>query len=446
MAETNQDCDTRSVVLRRGDGLLVEYDRARLVVEAGPDQGAEFPLGEGPLVVGRGAEADLVLRDGAASRAHARLVRRGAAWAIEDLGSKAGVRVDGARVGQAELRPDARILLGETELVLRVERAELRAPAAGPEVFHGLAAESPGMLRLFGLLRQLAPLDLPVLLTGESGTGKEGLAQALHRGRGEDPGPFVVVDCGLLAGEHLRSELFGHVRGAFTGATSARPGAMTQADGGTVFLDEVGELPLELQPTLLRTLQEGEVRPLGADRGHRVRVRVVAATNRDLRAEVAAGRFRQDLYYRLAGVEVDVPPLRERPGDVEALARHLLVRPERLGPAVVAALERHPWPGNVRELVNTLRRAEALAGDGPLEVAHLGLPGSGGEAAAAPPVLEPGPASDGTASLEDQVVAEEARILRAALERAGGNRSAAARALGISRATLYRKLSRAGIE
>jgi two-component system response regulator AtoC len=289
--------------------------------------------------------------------------------------------------------------------------------------------------------RKVAPQKSTVLLQGESGTGKELVARALHDQSPRAAFPFVAVNCGAIPAELLESELFGHVKGAFTDASRTRKGLAEEADGGTLFLDEIGELPLRLQPKLLRFLEDEEVRPLGDVRSRKVDVRVVAATGRDLRRAVAAGEFREDLLYRLDVVAVRLPPLRERREDVEALAAHFLARHSRLRPDIGAmrlsdeareALLAYRWPGNVRELEHALERAVVLA-DGAV-IREEDLPDSV-RAPAAPPAAEP----DGTLSVKRATRALEERLIRAALERTGGNRTRAAELLELSyRALLYK--------
>ena len=429
--------ETRSTVFQVGDGLSVRFERARLLVQSGPDAGREYRLQERPVVIGRGEGCDLQLADTSVSRTHAAVKPHARGWRVEDLASKSGTWVDGTRVDAAPLASGNRIRLGESELEFRVGSAEVKAPPhpAGP--FEGMLGESPAVRRLFGLIARMAALDLPVLLAGESGTGKERLARAVHALGPTPEGPYEVVDCTLLDRDHLRSELFGHVKGAFTGADSARTGALARAHGGTVFFDEVGELPLDLQPALLRVLQEGEVRPLGGDAPRQVRVRVVSATNRKLEEEVEAGRFREDLFYRLSALAVEVPPLRERAGDALLLAEHFLPPGTSLAPETRERLLAYPWPGNVRQLENTMRRAGALAQGGVVRPEDLGrLPEAG------PVEAPPSPLETLDAALAE---AETARI-QEALREAGGNRKRAAAILGISRATLYRKLDKLGIE
>jgi DNA-binding NtrC family response regulator len=408
---------TRSLVLDVDGQAVLEIERPRLRFEGGPQDGQEQLLGEGALVLGRGDDVGLLVDDAKVSRRHAVIEPDGLRWRIRDLESKAGTQVDGVEVGSAHLHEGAVLQLGGA--TLHFEFANLRVPLpptspdAGPR---DLVGASPPMLRLFSLIERVGPMDLPVLLLGETGTGKESVARALHEARGR--GPLEVVDCTLLDGETGRSELFGHVRGAYTGADQDREGAFLRADGGTLFLDEVAELGLESQAMLLRALQEGEVRPLGADDVHRVRVRVLAATHHDLAARVAEGSFRQDLYYRLAAVILEVPPLRARGEDLDRLVEHLLPEGASLAPEARELLRRHAWPGNVRELKQALEGGAAMAGGGTVHVEHLKLRAAPGEA---PPT-----------TLLTQEEREKARLQ-------------AAKLLGIARSTLYERLKAWGM-
>ncbi|HEX9308901.1 MAG TPA: sigma-54 dependent transcriptional regulator [Anaeromyxobacter sp.] len=301
---------------------------------------------------------------------------------------------------------------------------------------------SEAMRRLAVLVARVAPRDVTVLLGGESGTGKERVAEAIVLGSRRAERAFVRFNCAALTPELAEAELFGHARGAFTGAIRARPGLFGEADGGTILLDEVGELAAGAQAKLLRVLQEGEVRAVGEERVRRVDVRVIAATHRDLEEEVRAGRFREDLFYRLNVVHLRVPPLRERPEDVPVLARHFLARfAERFGvpslhapEALLHRLAGHAWPGNVRELENTIERLVALS---PPEGLDLALLPDRGRAA---PADERGPLA-----LKDRVQAYERGLVVEALRAARGNRSEAARRLGVSRVTLHDKLKRYGL-
>jgi transcriptional regulator with GAF, ATPase, and Fis domain len=313
--------------------------------------------------------------------------------------------------------------------------------------FSGMVGHSAGMLRIFQLVQSLAESDATVLLTGESGTGKELVARALHHNSPRRTRPFVAVNCGALPGELLESELFGHVRGAFTGAVRDRQGRFELARGGTLFLDEVGDLSLPLQVKLLRVLQERTFERVGESRSIHADVRIVAATNRDLQRDVREGRFRDDLYYRLRVVPIAIPPLRERREDVEPLAHHLLGRVlERLGRSLILApdalrvLLQYPWPGNAREMENALEYAVAVCRGQTLHETDLPLEIRGGSAAltqpAPPPV--PVPAHEG-----DDLEREQ---LQQALDARHWHRAAVAHDLGVSRTTLWRRMRELGLE
>ncbi|AOV17442.1 sigma-54-dependent Fis family transcriptional regulator [Acidihalobacter aeolianus] len=301
---------------------------------------------------------------------------------------------------------------------------------------------------------QMAPHDVSVLITGESGTGKDLFARALHYNSHRADRPFVVENCGAIPNELLESELFGHVRGAYTGAVADRTGLFEEADGGTLFLDEIGEISPAFQVKLLRVLQSGEFRQVGSNRMRHTDVRIVAATNRDLEQEVRAGRFRADLYYRIAEMSLHLPPLRERPGDLQALADHLLARlaralgkpgPGRLSAESLECLRDYAWPGNVRELNNVLKRMLVLSADaqlGPELLPPHVLRGGTDEADfMMPPSEDPG-----VATLRERVENLEAAILRETLLRHRWNKSRAAEELGLSRVGLRSKLERYGLE
>jgi two-component system, NtrC family, response regulator HydG len=323
--------------------------------------------------------------------------------------------------------------LKKREQQLRSRRAQRPIDSTAPS---GLVGSSPAMLRTLDLARRVAQVDSTVLITGESGAGKERIARFIHDESARTAGPFLAINCAAVPETLLESELFGHARGSFTGASQDRAGLFEAANGGTLLLDEIGDVPPAMQVKLLRVLQEREVRRVGENRARTINVRVLAATNRDLLADVHAARFRQDLYYRLRVVEVVVPPLRERREDILPLARQLLAgaakrfgkKAPALTPDAANLLLRHAWPGNVRELENALERAVALARSD-----RIGGDDLPPEVGAAPPTIP----SDG----EVRTLAEVERdYIAAALRASGGNRAKAAERLGIGAATLYRKL------
>ncbi|MFO7675110.1 MAG: sigma-54 dependent transcriptional regulator [bacterium] len=312
------------------------------------------------------------------------------------------------------------------ELALRLERLAV-APRAGPA--GELVGPSSALAKVRALAGMVAPSDATVLVLGESGTGKELVARMVHRLSRRAERPFVTVHAAALPETLLESELFGYEKGAFTGATARKPGRLEAAGCGTLFLDEVGELPATFQVKLLRFLQERTFVRVGGNETIRVDARVIAATNRDLAAAVGAGTFREDLFYRLSVFPITVPPLRERREDIGPLAEHILRRlgRDRPGPAVLARLEAGDWPGNVRELENVLERAAILAGEGEITAAHV--------APAGPKMRPPATGGKSIAEVEDE-------MLREALAKAGGNKSKAAKMLGITRRMLYTRLER----
>ena len=341
---------------------------------------------------------------------------------------------------------DLEVMLARVQAALADRILAPPVAKEGPESL--IVGSHPALVAVYKAIGKVAPMKVPVLILGETGTGKELVARALHRFGARSSGPFVPVHCGAIPDTLIESELFGHRRGAFTDAQKDRRGALALAHGGTVFLDELGEISPVFQVKLLRFLEDGVIQPLGAEKGEAVDVRVVAATHRDLKAMVAAGTFREDLYYRIAGFEVRIPPLRERISDLPDLVAHFQARFQRdLGlpepgapsPAVMALLAAHPWPGNVRELGHVVRRA--LIEGGSLEdavtVAKI-LGGAEPELAGSLPTQSPMSFTPPFLPLEEL---EQAYIL-AVLSHCGGNKTEAARLLGIERKTLARKLRR----
>jgi transcriptional regulator with GAF, ATPase, and Fis domain len=417
--------------------------RFRLSVAAGPDAGQSHTSSAPRIVVGTHPSADFVLRDRTVSRFHIEIVLGEDQVRLRDLGSRNGTIVNDVRVYDAELAKDSTLLIGGTELRFEASPGHAQIPLSERTEFGSMVGRSAPMRAAFAVLEAAAGSTATVLLEGETGTGKEVAAQSIHEESGRRDGPFVVVDCGAIPEALVESELFGHERGAFTGAVATRQGAFAEASGGTLFLDEIGELPLAVQPKLLRALEQKQVKPVGSNQYRPVDVRVIAATNRDLRAEVNARRFRADLYYRLAVLRLVLPPLRDCPEDLPTLVDHIIGQlgaqargqAELLrGADFLDELARHLWPGNVRELRNYVERRLALPSDAP------------------PPPSDRRDAKDlfdstkplRTARLEWANMLER-RYLIEVLRRHNDNVSAAARAAGLGRVQFYRLLWRYGL-
>ena len=382
--------------------------------------------------IGSGDDVDIVIKDPHVSRTHCELEPTVAGVVLRDLGSTNGTYVGGAAIREVILVPGAvAVLGGSTRLFVETD-----APVAARMRFGSAISASPSMSSVFSMVEKLAASEVTILLTGETGTGKDVLARAVHEESPRAAGPMVVFDCGAVTASLIESELFGHEKGAFTGAVSERAGAFERAAGGTLFLDEIGEMPLDLQPRLLRALEQREVRRVGGSVEIPVDVRAIAATNRDLAAEVAAGRFRQDLYFRVTAAVVEVPPLRARPEDLPILVDHILEGRATVTPAAMAALAAYDWPGNVRELRNVITTAVAMLDGDVLDVRHLMFPN-------AAPRRE--------RELDDLPLAGrsldaiEKAAIKQTLDREGGNKTRAAKALGIAPSTLYEKLKKYGL-
>jgi transcriptional regulator with GAF, ATPase, and Fis domain len=428
--------------LRAARPLATEIVASKILVEVveGPDSGRRAEIGGPEVTIGSAPGCDLALSDPAVSRAHLKLSVDDRGIRVVDAGSRNGTFIDGVEIRDAWAETGSVLRIGSSSLTLRKLDEVVRVPLSPRDRFGPMIGRSVAMRRLFALLERVAVTEHTVLVEGETGTGKELVAEAIHEASRRPAGPFVVFDCSAVAPTLVESELFGHVAGAFTGALQDRTGAFELAHGGTLFLDEIGELPLDLQPKLLRVLERREVRRVGANDVRRADVRIVAATNRSLATEVERGRFREDLYYRLAVVTVTVPPLRERLDDVAMLARHFaedLVRRHRatapLGDDVVEGFTRQSWPGNVRELRNAVVRALAIGSGGAQRDAD-------GHAA---PALATGP--DLSLGLDEARDAFERAYLLAVLERSGGNVTRAAELAGTNRRYLQRAMKRFGL-
>ncbi len=357
--------------------------KASLRVVDGPDRGKEITIGKLKVYVGRSSVNDLSLADNAISGTHFEIAVNEGGYVLRDLGSTNGVTYEGLRIREAILAPDCTFKAGNTTFVFQPSAETVELPLSEEDRFGDILGRSVPMRSIFATLEKVAPSDLTVLVGGETGTGKERVAHSIHMMSRRKSGPFVVLDCSAIPRDLMESTVFGHEKGAFTGAVSQHRGVFEQANGGTIFMDEIGELPIDLQPKLLRVLENRELKRVGGDRTIRTDVRVVAATNRDLRKMVAEGGFREDLYFRLSVIQLTLPPLRSRNEDIGLLANHFLElfsqkhhtqRRLRLSPEALEALAQHGWPGNVRELKNVMERAYNLS-DGPAimrQDLHLG--------------------------------------------------------------------------
>jgi DNA-binding NtrC family response regulator len=337
---------------------------ARLYVPQGPDKGKSAVVGHEPIVVGADPECQLVLLDRTVSRRHAEVRRVGDYVIVRDLNSTNGTYYRDARVGEVFVPLGGEISFGRTRVKIVPEEMAVESRPYMAERLGPLVGGDLRMREIFTLIEEVAPTPVTVVIEGETGTGKELVAKAIHERSLRAKGHFVVFDCTNQPKDLIESSLFGHVKGAFTGATAERMGAFERANGGTIFLDELGEFSLDLQPKLLRVLESREIQKVGGDDYDPVDVRVIAATNRNLRAEVRAGRFREDLYYRLAVVKIQLPPLRDRREDIHRLVDHFLSESEAecsIDSSCIEKLKRYDWPGNVRELKNVVDRAAALS-------------------------------------------------------------------------------------
>ena len=420
-----------------------ELKRAVLAIIEGPEAGKKFDIAKQKTFIGRSGVCDITLSDPAISGNHLEIEAIEGGFLLRDLESTNGTYMEDTRISGIYLHAGCRFRVGSTVMEFRSLGDVVSIPLSRMERFGDVAGQSVPMRELFATLEKVAPSDLTVLIEGETGTGKERVARSIHRQSRRTSRPYVVLDCSSIPKDLMESVVFGHEKGAFTGAVGTRKGAFEQADGGTIFLDEVGELDLALQPKLLRVLESRELKRVGGDRTIKVDVRVIAATNRDIRAMVADNTFREDLYFRLSVIQVELPPLRERVDDVVVLAEEMLAELNEktrfdsalsLDAAALEDLKSHTWPGNVRELKNVLERAASLA-DGPKLQRHdLYLSG----------VTPPAPANRGGSfqfdpkadfkSAKQSVLDEfELQYLDDLMSRSEGNISAAARDSGLTR-------------
>lgn len=375
---------TRIVYLDSEGDQTIHLKRCRLIRQEPGESQPRVAVFDQPTVrIGALTDNDFIISDDTVSRFHCQIIHEEDNYILKDLSSTNGTYIDGVRIREGFLTTGSRIKLGESELTFEPIEEHILVEPTEETRYGEIVGGNVRMRQIFHILDKIAPSAATVVIEGETGTGKEVVARTVHAKSKRNNGPFIVFDCGAVPENLIESELFGHERGSFTGASRTRQGLFEMAHGGTLFLDEMGELNLDLQPKLLRVLESREVRRVGSNKSLPVDVRVIAATNRDLAKEVRDGRFREDLFYRLSVVRIALPPLRERPDDIALLVDHFLEKDScnrdpdgrrRLGgisPPAMRALESYNWPGNVRELANVIERACSFSSGGMLEIDDL---------------------------------------------------------------------------
>ena len=449
MTQEKHTQDTAALIVRPRERAI---GRFRLQVIEGPDRGAERVSDGEELSIGTAQGNQLILTDRAVSRHHCVISATERGFLLRDLGSRNGTTLSGFRVEGAYLGPGALIGAGQSSLRFLPLDDAIVEPLSEEERYARILGQSAAMRRLFAALPRIAASDSTVLIEGETGTGKGLLADAIHSRSQRAKGPLVVIDCSAIPPSLIEAELFGHIKGAFTGAQASRPGAFEAAAGGTVFLDELGELPLDMQPKLLRALEERVVRRVGSLDPVKLDVRVIAATNRDLRQEVNRGTFRSDLYYRLNIVRIRLPPLRERREDIPLLVAHFYEQLARSGdprpPAeLVEAFSRQDWPGNVRELRAAVERAILMQDPELWFEATLGSEATAENPGAVPAVDHEEDIALGSfrAAKERAVARWERGYVEALVRKSGGNLSRAARTAHMDRNHLRELVRRHGV-
>src|SRR5215470_9865668 len=365
-----------------GDGVPRLHLRRCKIVVGGPHP-QEHAFEKGEIRIGAMDDNDVVIQDDTVSRYHCKILQEDNAYVLLDLGSTNGTFINRVRIREGFLKPGCTVHLGQSEFKFTAGEEEVEIVPSRKDRCGEIIGKNQKLREIYAIIEKIAPTNTTVIIEGETGTGKEVVAQTIHRLSARAQGPMMVFDCGAVPENLIESELFGHEKGSFTGAIMTRQGLFEMGDGGTVFLDELGELPLDLQPKLLRALESREIRRVGANKPIKVDVRIIAATNRNLEEEVRAGRFRQDLFYRLSVVRLILPPLRERHEDIPLLVKHFLrsasyaknadgsPRVNGISREALDLLCAYSWPGNVRELVNVVERACSFCESDTIQIADL---------------------------------------------------------------------------
>jgi len=437
---------SQTIIVRRGEGTdSITVQKSKLLAVSGELQGREFLIDKERFSIGSGTNNDLVVQDSTVSRRHCEIQLLPEGHVIRDMGSTNGTVVQGLRVAEAFLNRGSEIQLGQTRLIFCPLQEGRQYTLSRQEAFGNMLGCSIAMRHIFHIAETYAATNATVLIEGETGTGKDVLAEELHRHSHRKEKPFIVIDCSSLAKDLVASELFGHKKGAFTGANADRVGAFELADGGTVFLDEIGDLNPELQPQLLRVLEKREIRRVGSNDVRRIDVRIICATKKKLENEVNENRFREDLYFRLSVVRIEIPPLRQRREDISLLTRRFLE--EFLGPdaesqvinvdQAVKAFGSHDWPGNVRELRNLVEMA-SYNEHRPLDLSSFLYLGSRLQPAAGPAAREYDYNRPFKQVKQELISDFEQKYIRRLLDAHGGNVSKAASTAQIERAYLQR--------
>jgi transcriptional regulator with GAF, ATPase, and Fis domain len=443
------DYTSRTRTAREGD-RAIHLRQCKLVVLNRSQRGREITIAGDVIRIGKAETNDLVLPEDTVSRVHCEIIRDTRGYLLKDLQSTNGTFLDGAEVREAYVRAGSVVTVGTVQIKFQPFDERIEILPSESERLGSVIGRSLPMREIFGLVERVAPTEATILLEGETGTGKDLMARTIHSMSRRQDGPFIVVDCGAVAGSLIESELFGHEKGAYTGATATRQGAFEMAHGGTIFLDELGELSLDLQPKLLRVLEQREIRRVGGNRTIRVDIRVVAATKKDLKQEVEKGKFREDLYFRLSVVPLYIPPLRQRKEDIPLLVEefaHRIGGPEAGVPShAFDVLLAHDWPGNIRELRNVLERGIYLSkqmGEDAYKFINIsGLaPRPGGASADGVPV-DFDPNESYRANKERWNDEFERRYLKWLLSRAEGNISRAAREADMDRKYLHKLIKK----